>query len=70
MSSLLNPQHYYLFSRMLFRSQDLSEIKDYCYDCWTKLLEGNVSPQDFVFAKEVKLGSYRCEEFPSHTLPH
>ncbi len=43
---------------MLFRTQDLSLIKRYCVDQWTKLKEGKVSIQDFTFAKEVKMGSY------------
>ena len=45
--------------RILFRSQDLSEVKAYCRSSWTKLLDGRVSLQDFIFAKEVKLGKYR-----------
>ncbi|KAL0951176.1 hypothetical protein HGRIS_007907 [Hohenbuehelia grisea] len=44
--------------KKLFRSQDLSEIKEYCCRSWTKILEDKVSIQDFVFAKEVKLGTY------------
>lgn len=43
---------------MLFRSQDLSEIKDFCRQEWTKILQGRVSPQNFIVAKEVRLGSY------------
>lgn len=45
-------------SRELFRTQDISRIKDYCITQWSKLLEGKVSIQDFTLAKEVKLGSY------------
>lgn len=44
---------------MLFRSQDLSKIKAYCYRSWTKLLDDRVSVGDFIFSKEVKLGTYR-----------
>lgn len=43
---------------MLFRTQNLSEIKTYCLAQWSKLREGKVSIQDFTLAKEVKLGSY------------
>lgn len=43
---------------MLFRSQDLSEIKDFCRQEWAKILQGRVSPQNFIVAKEVRLGSY------------
>lgn len=47
--------------KMLFRSQDLSEIKAFVQDQWQKMYAGRVSLQDFVFAKAVKLGSYRYE---------
>jgi DNA polymerase zeta len=47
-----------LIYRMLFRHQDLSLIKDFCRQEWTKILQGRVSIQDFVVAKEVRLGSY------------
>lgn len=55
-ATLLNrpfPSH-----RILFRTQDISLIKEYCLTQWTKLKQGNVSIQDFTLAKEVKLGSY------------
>ncbi|KAH7345127.1 hypothetical protein B0J17DRAFT_712735 [Rhizoctonia solani] len=39
-------------------NQDFSEVKKYCTDSWTKILKGQVSPQDFIFAKEVRLGTY------------
>lgn len=29
---------------------------------WTKILAGRVSVQDFIFAKEVRLGTYKCED--------
>ncbi|THH17005.1 hypothetical protein EW146_g3727 [Bondarzewia mesenterica] len=44
--------------KILFRSQDLSEVKEYCCRSWSKILENKVSIQDFVFAREVKLGTY------------
>jgi len=43
---------------MLFRTQDLSEIKVYLQRQWSKILTGRVSLQDFIFAKEVRLGTY------------
>jgi hypothetical protein len=46
-------------SRMLFRSQDLSKIKAYCHRSWTKLLDDNSSVRDYIFSKEVRLGTYR-----------
>lgn len=45
--------------RLLFRTQDLSQIKAYCQAQWKKLMLGDVSPQDFTYAKEVKMGNYR-----------
>lgn len=45
---------------MLFRSQDLSQIKDYCVRSWQKIVEERVSLQDFIQAKEVRMGTYRC----------
>lgn len=47
------------FTRILFRSQDLTEVKTYCCNSWFKILENRVSIQDFIFAKEVRLGTYR-----------
>ncbi|GLB36160.1 putative DNA polymerase type-B family protein [Lyophyllum shimeji] len=44
--------------KILFRTQDLSEVKDYCCRSWTKLLENRASLRDFIFAKEVRMGTY------------
>lgn len=44
--------------KILFRTQDLSQVKDYCCDSWSKLLDNKVSIQDFIFAKEVRMGTY------------
>ncbi|QRV90977.1 DNA polymerase family B [Ceratobasidium sp. AG-Ba] len=44
--------------KILFRTQDFSEVKDYCVSSWTKIMKGQVSVQDFIFAKEVRLGGY------------
>ncbi|KAJ7181668.1 hypothetical protein C8R43DRAFT_869366 [Mycena crocata] len=44
--------------KILFRTQNLSEIKDYCYSSWQKLIESKASIQDFIFAKEVRMGTY------------
>ncbi|KAG5355310.1 DNA polymerase zeta catalytic subunit [Yarrowia sp. C11] len=45
--------------RILFDTADLSLVKSYLYEQWTKILTGKVSIQDFCFAKEVKLGQYK-----------
>ncbi|KAK4687469.1 DNA polymerase zeta, partial [Tremellales sp. Uapishka_1] len=50
--------------KMLFRTQDLSQIKDFCRQEWTKILQGRVSIQDFIVAKEVRLGSYSDKGVP------
>lgn len=39
--------------RILFRTADLSQVKAYCQRQWSKLIAGNVSPQDFTYAKAV-----------------
>lgn len=44
---------------ILFRTVDLSKVKSYFEQEWTKIMRGKISVQDFCFAKEVKLGSYR-----------
>ncbi|PPQ64420.1 hypothetical protein CVT26_002127 [Gymnopilus dilepis] len=44
--------------KILFRTQDLSEVKDYCCRSWTKLLDNKAPVQDFIFAKEVRMGTY------------
>jgi DNA polymerase zeta len=46
--------------RILFRTQDLSDVKRYCYRSWLKILENKASIQDFIFAREVRIGTYRC----------
>ncbi|KAG6332362.1 hypothetical protein ID866_6727 [Astraeus odoratus] len=44
--------------KILFRTQDLSEVKQYCHRTWSKILRNKVSIQDFIFAKEVRMGTY------------
>ncbi|KAL8283649.1 hypothetical protein RQP46_005444 [Phenoliferia psychrophenolica] len=50
--------------KTLFRTADLSQVKAYVQRQWTKLLDGDVSPQDFTFAKAVKLGTYSDKRAP------
>jgi len=47
------------FIRILFRTQDLSEVKEYCTTMWGRVMENRVPLQEFVFAKEVRMGTYR-----------
>lgn len=44
--------------RLLFETADLSQVKAYFQAQCTKIMQGNVSVQDFCFAREVKLGTY------------
>ncbi|MCJ1393879.1 DNA polymerase zeta [Xylographa bjoerkii] len=44
--------------KILFRTADLSQVKEYFQAQCAKILKGKVSIQDFCFAKEVKLGTY------------
>ncbi|KWU46737.1 DNA/RNA polymerase, partial [Rhodotorula sp. JG-1b] len=50
--------------KILFRTSDLSLVKSFCQRQWKKLIVGEVSPQDFVIAKAVKLGSYAEGRLP------
>ncbi|KAK9829480.1 hypothetical protein WJX72_006119 [[Myrmecia] bisecta] len=44
--------------RLLFNTRDLSEVKSYLERQWSKILANRISIQDFIFAKEVRLGTY------------
>ncbi|KAM7473815.1 hypothetical protein LguiB_021058 [Lonicera macranthoides] len=44
--------------RLFFEHQDISKVKSYLVRQWTRILSGRVSLQDFIFAKEVRLGTY------------
>ncbi|KAF3941307.1 hypothetical protein ABW19_dt0201808 [Dactylella cylindrospora] len=44
--------------KMLFRTSDLSQVKEYFQRQCTKIMSEKVSIQDFCFAKEVRLGTY------------
>lgn len=44
--------------KILFRTSDLSQVKRYFQEQCTKIMSGRISIQDFLFAKEVKLGTY------------
>jgi DNA polymerase zeta len=44
--------------KILFRTADLSKVKSYFQEQCMKIMQGRISIQDFLFAKEVKLGTY------------
>lgn len=48
--------------KILFDSKDISQVKRYVQSQFTKVQEGRVSVQDFCFAKEVKLGTYKSDK--------
>ncbi|GAB4855556.1 hypothetical protein Ancab_024175 [Ancistrocladus abbreviatus] len=53
--------------RTFFENQNISEVKVYLQRQWSRILSGRVSIQDFVFAKEVRLGTYSTRA--SSSLP-
>ena len=44
--------------KILFRTADLTHVKDFVQRQFSRIMRGKVSIQDFCFAKEVKLGTY------------
>lgn len=44
--------------RTFFEHQDIRKVKEYLQRQWKRILSGRVSIQDFIFAKEVRLGTY------------
>ncbi|XP_076930223.1 DNA polymerase zeta catalytic subunit-like [Bidens hawaiensis] len=44
--------------RNYFENQDINKVKSYLVRQWSRILSGRVSIQDFIFAKEVRLGTY------------
>lgn len=50
--------------KILFRTADLSQVKDYFQKQCEKIMKGSVSVQDFCFAREVKLGTYSERGLP------
>ncbi|KAD5317907.1 hypothetical protein E3N88_17853 [Mikania micrantha] len=44
--------------RNYFENQEISKVKSYLTRQWSRILSGRVSIQDFIFAKEVRLGTY------------
>ena len=47
----------------LFVSKDISKLKEYLCSTWTKMLEGRLPLDDFIFAKAVK-GNYSIANMP------
>ncbi|XP_078436093.1 recovery protein 3 isoform X2 [Wolffia australiana] len=53
--------------RLFFEQQDTTQVKKYLQRQWGRILSGRVSLQDFIFAKEVRLGTYSSA--PTVALP-
>ncbi|KAI8027476.1 DNA polymerase zeta catalytic subunit [Camellia lanceoleosa] len=53
--------------RTFFEDKDINKVKTYLLRQWARILSGRVSLQDFVFAKEVRLGTYSTRS--SSSLP-
>lgn len=52
----------------LFESRNLSSVRTFCQRQFTRILANRVSIQDFMFAREVRLGSYRTATVPPAAL--
>lgn len=48
--------------QILFQTKDLSQVKKYVQEQFVKIHQNMVSLQDFCFAREVRLGSYKSEK--------
>lgn len=48
---------------ILFETRDISILKSYIIDEFIKIVRNKTNIKDFLFAKEVKLGSYRNEKY-------
>lgn len=49
--------------RILFESKDLSKVKDYVLRQFVKILNNRVNVKDFCFAKAVRYGTYKNEQY-------
>ncbi|XP_042428340.1 DNA polymerase zeta catalytic subunit-like isoform X2 [Zingiber officinale] len=47
--------------RLIFEQRDMLIVKSYLQRQWTRILSGRLSLQDFIFAKEVHLGTYSTQ---------
>jgi hypothetical protein len=50
--------------KIMFEKKDLSELKRYLYRVFDKMFTGKAMISDFIFAKEVRLGTYRGDTLP------
>lgn len=52
----------------LFETRNLSAVRAFCQRQFTRILANRISVQDFMFAREVRLGSYRAATVPPAAL--
>jgi DNA polymerase zeta len=52
----------------LFETRNLSAVREFCQRQFTRILANRISVQDFMFAREVRLGSYRTATVPPAAL--
>lgn len=48
---------------LLFKTRDISLIKEYIIEQFVKIVKNKINIQDFLFAKEVRLGTYKNEKY-------
>lgn len=48
---------------LLFKSKDVSQVKEYVLDQFVKITQNKVNLKDFMFAKEVRIGTYKNEKY-------
>lgn len=53
---------------LLFETRNISLIREFCQRQFTRILANRVSVQDFMFAREVRLGSYKAATVPPAAL--
>ncbi|CAI9102204.1 OLC1v1000436C1 [Oldenlandia corymbosa var. corymbosa] len=50
--------------RVFFEHPNIDKVKTYLLRQWTRIISGRISLEDFIFAKEVRLGTYRASSVP------
>jgi DNA polymerase zeta len=48
---------------LLFGTKDISKVKSYVMEQFVKVVKNKVNVQDFMFAKEVRVGTYKNEKY-------
>lgn len=48
---------------ILFKDRDISLVKDYVVNELQKIVKGNVNIKDFIFARKVRIGTYKNEAY-------